>query len=279
MRVLIYLSGTFHHKNYQGLKQILDFLNYDYLFTNKMVDFKDYDIIYSPCGPIRGSYPNKFIYGPHFSVFPDKKLKQIQGQKAIYIQPSEWAKNAWGIQHIPINVFSFPVDINRFSPINNDKSFVFVYTKRRNPKEVEFVCNFLKQNNIKFVLFDYLKRYREEDYLNVLQHAKYGIIIDAHESQGFAIEEALSCNVPLLVWNVKTMNQEWNSRYEAIPCTTIPYFDERCGKVFYEQDEFIPTFNTFIENLNFYQPRKYIIENLSVEPCSKKFIELIKNIQ
>ena len=51
-----------------------------------------------------------------------------------------------------------------------------------------------------------------------MQKAKYGIILDAHESQGFAIEEALSCNVPLLVWNTKFMSQEYGSRYENIPC-------------------------------------------------------------
>ena len=65
----------------------------------------------------------------------------------------------------------------------------------------------LKNKNIKFEVFDYLNKYPEKKYLKYLQKAKYGIILDAHESQGFAIEEALSCNVPLLVWNVKHMSQ------------------------------------------------------------------------
>ena len=275
MKILIH--GSLHHKNIQGLKQILEFLNYEYTFSNKLDNIKNYDIVYSPSSPIRGMYRNKFIYGPHFSVFPDEKLKQIQGQRAIYIQPSEWAKEAWGKQHIPIKVFSFPVDTDRFSPMQKDNT-VFVYTKRRDPRHVKFVCDFLKQKNINFVLFDYIQRYREEDYLKILQQAKYGIIIDAHESQGFAIEEALSCNVPLLVWNVKTMNQEWKSRYNTIPCTSIPYWDERCGHFFYEQEEFLQAFQTFTENLQQYKPREYILENMSTEPCARRFEELVKNI-
>ena len=50
-------------------------------------------------------------------------------------------------------------------------------------------------------------------FFNYLQNSKYGIWLDAHESQGFALQEALSCNVPLLVWNISSMNQEYNSTY------------------------------------------------------------------
>jgi hypothetical protein len=38
--------------------------------------------------------------------------------------------------------------------------------------------------------------------------------------------------VPLLVWNVSSMNQEQNSSYNNIPATTIPYWNESCGEYF-----------------------------------------------
>lgn len=281
MRIVIYNANSLHYKNYQGLKQILEYLGYDYLFTNNQnIDISYFDIVYSPSRPISKTYPHtKFIYGPHFSVFPDNKLNQIPiGQKAIYIQPSDWSRIAWGTINIPLRTFSFPVDTKRFSPIQDiqHRTKVFVYTKRRNPMHVEYICNFLKQNRINYEFFDYVKKYREEDYLKTLHQAKYGIIIDAHESQGFAIEEALSCGVPLLVWNVKTMNQEWGSRYQQVPCTTIPYWDERCGEFFYNQEEFLPMFQKFIQNLLNYKPREYILENLNVEACALRFQELIE---
>ena len=86
----------------------------------------------------------------------------------------------------------------------------------------------MNNNNIKYKIFDYVKKYNEEDYLHYLQDSRYGIILDAHESQGFAIEEALSCNVPLLVWNTEYMSQEYGSHYSDIPCTSIPYWYNRC---------------------------------------------------
>ena len=73
------------------------------------------------------------------------------------------------------------------------------------------ILEILDSHNIEYKIFDYVNRYSEEEYIDYLQHSKYGIILDAHESQGFAIEEALSCNVPLLVWGAKTMNQEYRS--------------------------------------------------------------------
>jgi hypothetical protein len=282
MRIVICNANSLHHKNHKGLKQILEYLGYDYLFTNNQnMDLSAYDVVYSPSKPISKTSPRtKFIYGPHFSVFPQRdQLKQIPiGQKAIYIQPSEWAKRAWGTINIPLHTFSFPVDTQRFSPVINvqQRTKVFVYTKRRDPRHVEYVCNFLKQNGIEYEFFDYVKKYREENYLKTLQQAKYGIIVDAHESQGFAIEEALSSGVPLLVWNVKTMNQEWRSRYPPVPCTTIPYWDERCGEFFYNAEEFLLTFQKFTQNLLNYKPREYILENLNVEACASRFKELIE---
>jgi glycosyltransferase involved in cell wall biosynthesis len=138
------------------------------------------------------------------------------------------------------------------------------------------LINFCKYKNILPIVIDYVRKYEEEDYLDCLKNAKFGIILDAHESQGFAIEEALSCNVPLLVWNTKTMDQEYNSTYEAISCTSVPYWDERCGEIFYDVNELEETFNKFVSKLHTYEPRKYIEENLSVEKCGKKIRNLDK---
>ena len=124
-------------------------------------------------------------------------------------------------------------------------------------------------------IFDYVKRYNETDYIKYLKESKYGIILAAHESQGFAIEEALSCNVPLLVWNTKYMSQEYGSRYPDIPCNTVPYWSEKCGEIFYEKSDFETSFEIFVNKLEQYEPRKYILDILSVEKCANNFVKLI----
>jgi hypothetical protein len=288
MKVLI--IGSFHHKNMIGLKLLLDTIKYEYTFRNNNEinnnEINNFDIIYSPITPINSSqYPTKkFIFGPHFSVFPDNRLFYINNtnNNSIYIQPSKWAAETWrnfNVEKIiPIKAFPFPLEVEKFCPIqNSQKNEVFIYFKRRKPEELEYVKQFLNNKNITYKIFDYVKKYNEEDYLKCLQNAKYGIIIDAHESQGFAIEEALSCNVPLLVWNTSVMSQEYGSNYPNIPCSSIAYWDENCGEYFYNKEEFETTYNNFLNKLESYSPRTYIIENLSPQKCGERFIELINS--
>ncbi len=96
-----------------------------------------------------------------------------------------------------------------------------------------------------------------------------------HESQGFALEEALSCNIPLLVWNTQYMCQEHGSNYEKIHVLLFPYWDERCGEYFYQQEEFVKKYEEFLSKLDTYQPRQYILENLSMEKCAERWNKLI----
>jgi hypothetical protein len=284
MKLLI--IGNFHKKNMIGLNLIIKELNIEFKYGN-INEINNFDIIYSPNIPINvSSYSNKkFIFGPHFSVFPDNKLKSINNiyNNCIYIQPSVWAVNVWynfQLPNISLKKFPFPVEINKFKPKEISlKEEVFIYFKRRKLSELRFVQKFLDNKNIKYKIFDYVSGYKESDYLNCLQNAKYGIIIDAHESQGFAIEEALSCNVPLLVWNVKDMTQEEGGRYPNFHCTSIPYWNNNCGEFFYNKSEFETSYSNFIDKLKTYNPRKYIIDNLSPHVCAKSFLELINSIK
>jgi len=281
MKVLI--IGNFHHKNKEGLERMLHLLKYDYKYGT-INDIPQYDLIYSPTNPINTSiYPTKkFIFGPHFSVFPTNKLLQINNihKNSIYIQPSEWAAKCWinfnANSILPIKTFSFPVNTDKFKSNNiKNKEQVFIYFKQRNPHELEYIKTNLQNKNISYKVFDYKKHYKEIDYLNYIQQSKYGIWLGRHESQGFALEEALSCDVPLLVWDVTSMNQEVGYNYDDIFATVIPYWDKRCGEYFYKQADFKAKFDEFISKLDTYKPREYILENLNVEKCSEKWTNLI----
>jgi hypothetical protein len=301
VKILVINCGI-HEKNRQGLIRILDYLkNNDHIIEYKsgsVSDIPNYDIIYSSSQIINTSlYPKKkFIFGPHFSTFPnDQQLHAFQNvhHNSIYIQPSEWTNQLWknmgAEQVLQIKTFPFPVDTEKFKPSPHqhehqpqplqEKKNMFIYYKHRHPGELNLIKEFLAQQNIKNCrIFDYKQRYKEEDYLSYLQQCKYGIILDAHESQGFAIEEALSCNVPLLVWNAKTMDQEYSANYNAIPCTSIPYWNQQCGEYFHHYQELPATFQIFqskLQRQKYYNPREYILENLSTRKCAERFMELI----
>lgn len=181
-----------------------------------------------------------------------------------------------------MNLLTLPFGIETDKFINNkpinDRNEVIVYFKHRSPEDLNLIIQFLQKKNIHYSLFSYDERYDENKYIECLNNAKYGIWVDAHESQGFALQEALSCDVPLLVWCVKSMNQEYGSNYDDLPATTIPYWSESCGEVFYSFYEFEETFNKLNSNIHSYKPREFILNNLSIDQCENKLINFINNI-
>lgn len=283
----VFIAGTYHHKNQESLYSSIKLLNW--VIVN---DINDAEVIFSPAQYIDASnFPNKkFIFGPHFSVFPNENIKKINNihNNCIYIQPSQQSIDTWqkefGFQTMPMCVYAFGVNVDKFNQLKSikDRNDILLYYKSRKPDELDYVLNFLRTKGIEPKVFNYKQRYNEIDYIKTLQRAKYGIWLGAHESQGFALEEALSCNVPLLVWNVTLRVQQYGYEnvYKDIKSrvTTIPYWDDRCGEYFYNKDEISDTFDKFIINLENYKPREYILENLSIEKRSLALYKLVNSI-
>ena len=281
----ILIVGNFHHKNIKALQK--------YKNVKIHTDWNDIhkcDVVMSPQTYIPIEHSDKvYIFGPHFSVFPDNKfITYLENWKpnATYNALSEWVALSWlhcvnqDISH-KLTTLPFGVDTETFNevmPIQNRKK-VLLYFKHRSPDELAFLENFLTVRGISHTIFSYDRGYNENDFLSYLQSCQYAIVLAGHESQGFGIEETLSCNVPLLVWNVKSMNQEYGMNYPDIPATTIPYWDERCGEVFNDREELENKFSLFISKLHTYKPREYVVENLSLEKCEEKLMNLVSNIK
>jgi len=285
---ILFIKSHIHRKN---LHFILNCKNIDFHIINNVneinnLNLSDYEAIYSPCDPIDVSkYQNvKFIFGPQFSVFPDDKLNIIKSPNSVYNLLSEWVVNIWSqftiCDNLKLIQLPFGVDTEKFTNIKSiqERNNVIIYFKHRCPKDLHYVEDFFKSKNTQYQIFSYDNRYDENDYLASLQNAKYCIWIDAHESQGFALQEALSCDVPLLVWCITSMNQEYGSSYSNLTATTTPYWDNKCGELFYNINEFENVYNKFISNIENYRPREFILENLSIDVCEKKLINVINNI-
>ena len=287
MKVL-FIKSHIHHKNLNFILKCkkINFYIVDSINQISNIDLNTFDAVISPCDTIDVSkYPNvKFIFGPQFSVFPEERLTIIKGSKTVYNLLSNWVINIW--KNFPVcnnlNLVALPFGVDTAKFVDNksitEKNGVMVYFKHRNPADLYFIESFLKYKNINYSVFSYDIKYDENEYINCLQKSKYCIWVDAHESQGFALQEALSCNVPLLVWNITSMNQEYGSTYSNLPATTTSYWDNKCGELFYNINEFESTYNKFVENIDNYKPREFILDNLSIEVCENNLIDLINNM-
>jgi hypothetical protein len=307
----ILLVGWLHHKN---LNALMKYKGIEVTNVNTLPDLLDsFDLVYCPSSCVDVSlYPGvHFVFGPHLSIFPDaSQLKLIRG--SVYLQPSSWVLDFWKgydcCKDIRLRVLPFGVDTELFRPLTDlhlfsfktpalravmsgegdadcassmrngvKKDNVFIYFKRRKPQELLFVENILNFYNVPYRIFAY-GSYSEVEYIEYLKGAKYGIWLDAHESQGFALEEALSMNVPLLVWNIRVMSQEYGSSYPHIVATTIPYWDDSCGEVVYDWEDFTKVYSVFLSKLDSYRPREFVIKGLSVDVCSERFLDLVREV-
>jgi hypothetical protein len=283
--MLLIINNFIHHKNREGLEAMLKYLNIDFDYGYE-VDISDdkYKIIYSPANPVNiHKYPKKFyIFGPHFCVLPTDNNKfdsiNYNQNNLVYTLPCQWCVNIYKSYNLKINLipFPFPVNTDKFNEVQEiNKTEVLIYFKTRKPEDYYIIIESLKKKGVhNYVIFNYDNKYNENEFINHIHKSKYGIIVGRHESQGFAIQEMMSCNLPLLVWDVTNHNQEYGINYPPYPATSIPYWDDRCGEVFYESNEFDDKFDLFLSKLDSYKPRDYVMENLSLEVCANRFKEL-----
>lgn len=124
--------------------------------------------------------------------------------------------------------------------------------------------------------------YKQTDYRKLLHRSKAMLFISEHESQGFACCEALAMDVPILAWDngfcLDPNRFKWNA--PIIPATSVPFFDERCGDRFKNISEFEKKLVPFVEQINSkaFQPRDYILENLTLEKSAHRMLEILEEV-
>jgi glycosyltransferase involved in cell wall biosynthesis len=106
------------------------------------------------------------------------------------------------------------------------------------------------------------------------------VVVDAHESQGYALQEAMSCGVPLLVWDVQSMYQEFNGNRQVyqdngyqLLATSVPYWDERCGIRVENKEDLTAALDRMQESWGSFRPREFVVETLSDIVCMRRWLD------
>ena len=285
LEMKVYIADPhFHEKNKQGLYRMIQHLGWT--VTNLLLEA---DVVYSPNAPLNvEQYPSKrFLFGPHFGVYPQvlPQIQRINGMynNAIYLQPSLWVTNLFQMRlhTIPVKQLAFPIDMDKFKPKAPKEptvllySKVMLYCKRRDPALFEYAKQFLEKKGYDVVEIKY-GSYKEADFLKALQTVSCALWIGCHESQGFAFGETLASGVPICVWNVTSLQDEWGGGRPDIPATTCAYWSPLCGEVFYTKEELEPTWQTFQTKLSQYRPREFVQKELSVEACAERLQKILQ---
>jgi hypothetical protein len=115
------------------------------------------------------------------------------------------------------------------------------------------------------------KYYDHKSYRRLLERARAMIFLCEHETQGLAYQEALACNIPVLAWN----NGYWSDPLwrkvstMMIPASSVPFFSAECGDRFVDFAGFETALGRFLNRMPSFQPRQYVLENLSMQQSSE----------
>jgi len=226
---------------------------------------------------------SKVVVGPNLYVLPHDIDWFISLKNTVYLQPCEWAAQLWrelGFRRVPIRVWPTGIDTDEFYPRNGiQEEKILVYHKMRDKTELQMIEKTLQQMRLNYQKITY-GSYKEADYKEALWRTSFVIWHGTHETQGIAMQEAMACNVPLLVCDIKSLFEEiggypfWPACVRNFKVTAAPYFDERCGLKIADLSKLEQSIEYMFDNLSQFSPRDYVLENLSLEKQALKFVQL-----
>ena len=218
----------------------------------------------------------EMLLGPNLFVLPNDVSPEFWQTKRNLVTPSEWVKNKYeaqlGTNH-NISVWASGVDTDKFKPgvdwslsKTND---CMIYFKNGSEEQKQELIDILKKKNLTYQEITY-GNYTEEHFIELTQASKFCVALTSTESQGMAYLEILSMDVPVYTLD-KTV---WDDRPGiSFPATSAPYGDGRCG---IKTPDGLDCFDLFLNYVNSFRPREYILENFTLEKCASEYLSLLE---
>jgi hypothetical protein len=244
-------------------------------------------IVGKPCVLDRMAWKNPILFGASGYSHPvdHPQLLQSWSIRKILV-PGAWMESmcrpVWGDA---VTAWPVGIDTELWRPVSpGNKPFdVLLYDKVRWQHEhfeqslVAPIRRFLRERGHSVLELRY-GTYREEDFRSALAQCRTMIFLCEHETQGIAYQQALSCGLPILAWDRGGPWQDpeyYPHKVFFEPVTSVPYWDARCGRRFSDITEYSVLWDDFYAGAKAerYRPRDYILENLTLELCARRYLE------
>jgi hypothetical protein len=208
----------------------------------------------------------------------------------FFLQHSEWALNfvAHAGVYSPAKLALWRAGINQSywhpDPSVEKSVDVLVYWKMHWEKRaMEYqllgpLLRYLHDRGASFRLIEYGK-YTVSSYRELLRASRALVFVSPHESQGFAYQEAMACDVPVFAWNPGFWFDPDRARYglDFVPTSSVPFFDDSCGDQFCDLAEFKakwPRFWRSVQRKEF-APLSFVSANLSIRRSTEEMLQLV----
>ena len=113
-----------------------------------------------------------------------------------------------------------------------------------------------------------------EDYRRLLDQSAVGVFLSTFETQGLALAEAWSMNVPTIVWDPRGTAQ-WRGRsFESR--SSAPYLTPATGRLWRTLDELEPVLRGALAARDAFRPREWMLANMTDAICSAALLAIIR---
>lgn len=227
--------------------------------------------------------PDSTVFGPNLFVLPSDFPKKIFEQRIKHLVcPSNWVKNIYQTfsqitdNNVTVDVWSVGIETNLWiKSENKEKKFGILYVKNRGERDVYLIKKLLEKSDVQYQIFEY-GNYKEEELFAACKKASFAVLLTSTESQGIAYMQILSCDIPCYVFNKTFWDNEGKSMIKY-PASSVPYFSEECGML--AETVSISHFKEFLSKLDSFSPRKYILENHTLEQSAEKYLNILLKYQ
>lgn len=218
------------------------------------------------------------VAGPNLVLTPDDHEKiLISPEIDKIVVPCQWVKDLYTsvAPSIQNRLYIWPVgiDTDKLSSLKEQEQNMIVVYQKNAPDEIfNAVLAKLKQVGQEYKVLFY-GQYAHEEYLALLKKAKALIFLSQSESQGIALFEAWSYDVPVLAWDRGYwVSTDGTRRWDG--ASSAPYLTSQSGMRFMNSQDFTKVFPFFMESLGSFSPREYVLQNFTLEICAQRYLSL-----
>jgi glycosyltransferase involved in cell wall biosynthesis len=223
------------------------------------------------------------VAGPVNALFADESDGILFAPEIdLLIVPSAWVLDFYrGFPQLIAKSRVCPcgVDAEVWKPSGRKKEQkALIYWKSGDERFCEAVEAVVRQSGLEPVRFQSRAGehaiFKPEDYREGLVVSIVGIFLSTFETQGIALAEAWSMDVPTVVWDPQG-EAEWRGRtFKA--GSSAPFLTPATGAAFQTIGDLATVLRDTLRRLTEFQPRQWVLEHMTDAVCAEELYNLIR---
>lgn len=225
----------------------------------------------------KSGHINLLLAGPNLMIRScDNNHLLATSELDMYLVPSEWTKIAY-IEDEPslvgrISIWPSGVDTSFWAPSNKNKNNrVIIYWKTDSETFCQSIESVVQSFGYEIVRITY-GAYTQEQFRHELNNCEFAIFISRSESQGIALAEAWSMNVPTFVWNP---GEFFYAGKQYNPVSACPFLTDAQGKDWQTIEQLKHIISNYQDNHYHFIPREWTLKYMSDRASTECLLNII----